>query len=215
MRVTKSARLNVRLSPATVAQLDELATVFGNRTAAITIAVDRMYNQERSIMSDDGISEAILQRRGIVSDSITQIERAVLVVLRDAGEVHPVLETWRSRLLEDPAYCEPWPGDELAAHLHISDTDAWTTYPRLPGSRVERGPVLRDFAVYWLGRALAQYRRRGRPAGTWAVPLGPAGPCAVYVCLESALAEFVVHIRSADLDLFYGAERTHLYTQEG
>lgn len=62
MRVTKSARLNVRLSPATVAQLDELATVFGNRTAAITIAVDRMYNQERSIMSDDGISEAILAR---------------------------------------------------------------------------------------------------------------------------------------------------------
>jgi len=52
MRVTKPARLNVRLSPATVAQLDELATVFGNRTAAITIAVDRMYNQERSIMSD-------------------------------------------------------------------------------------------------------------------------------------------------------------------
>lgn len=150
-----------------------------------------------------------------MSDSITQIERAVLVVLRDAGEVHPVLETWRSRLLEDSAYCELWPGDELAAHLHISDTDAWTTYPRLPGYGVERGRVLRDFAVYWLGRALAQYRRRGRPAGTWAVPLLPGLPDAVYVCLESALADFVVHIRCADLDLFYGAERTHLYTQEG
>ena len=46
MRTTKATRLNVRLAPATVAQLDTLATRYGNRTAVIETAVDRMYQQE-------------------------------------------------------------------------------------------------------------------------------------------------------------------------
>ena len=126
----KSHRLNIRLSEATINQLDWLIQEgrFTNRTQVIVTAVDRMYNTERSNMS---------QNRPIV-----------LAAQRIGGYVGP---EWLVEPVGEPSDDDDLAAINSAADVYVMDTDirGWGEYNAIIRVANETVPAL---GTYYLAR---------------------------------------------------------------